>query len=98
MFSNIIINLIIVEWINSANFSKTDVCLILISGIMPTIGLQFVCLVTSLTMNEITLYILGTSHGINDINYSENKASSFLITLKKYVTCEMKKEYKYKRR
>lgn len=53
---------------DSANFSKTDLRLILISGIMTTLGLQFVCLVISLAMNEIELYILGTSHGINDVN------------------------------
>lgn len=68
MFGDIIIRLIIMGWINYANFPKIDICLILISSIMPTIGLQFVCLVICLAMNEIELYILGTSHGVNDTN------------------------------
>lgn len=49
-------------------------------------------------MNEIELYKLDTSHGINDTNQEENEASSFLSLRKKDVTIEMGRKYKYKRR
>lgn len=48
----IIIRLIIVKEINPARFSRANLCLNLILSIIPIIGIQFVCLVIHLAMND----------------------------------------------